>query len=113
MAPKESEIQTAILKYLETMGYTVWRSYVGPIVQSSNRGSRVNFRPNPMAGYPDITGFLKSHPKQMFCIEVKAHNGKVSDKQKEWFELLDRHGVIVFVARSVQDVIDNLKPHEL
>ena len=66
---------------------------------------------NPMAGLPDILGFLNTR-HAMFCIEVKTKTGKLSDKQKIWQEKLERAGCIYIVATEVLDVMKMLDEHE-
>jgi len=102
MTQKESEIQSEIIEWLDGEGYTYWRSYVGPIVRGGG-GKKTRFSKNPMAGYPDITGFLKKHPRQLFTMEVKTDVGKLSDLQKKWIALLREHGVVCIVPRSLED----------
>lgn len=63
-------------------------------------------------GVPDIIGVM---PKtgQLLAIEVKTEKGKMDKKgnQERFINNLQKDGAICFIARSVQDVIDNLKPY--
>lgn len=111
MDQKESAIQRSIIEYLRMRGHTVWRSYVGPVIQNKN-GKRF-YSKNEMAGYPDITGFSAKRKNQMFCIEVKTKTGRLSDEQKKWFKLLKRHGVVVFVATSIEDVVEAFRENNI
>ena len=108
---RESDIQKAILEYLNWHGYDHWRSYIGPVVRGSEKAG-YRYSKNPMAGYPDITGFLRNNPRQMFCCEVKAQNGVLSDKQKAWLELLKIHGIPTIVPRSLDQFVANLRSLE-
>jgi len=46
----------------------------------------------------------------IFCAaEIKAESGKASDNQLAFIENVQQAGGIAFIARSEQDVIDNLK----
>jgi len=110
---KESEIQKDILDYLKAKGYTHWRSYVGPIVRGGHGGRRPQFSKNPMAGYPDVTGFLLNEPNQMFCMEIKTKKGIVSDEQIKWHKLLIEHGVIVMIPKSVEEAINTMELMEI
>lgn len=56
-------------------------------------------------GIPDIIGIFKGKP---LFIEVKRENGKLSEKQEEFLLRVKREGAIAFVAKSLDDVIDNL-----
>lgn len=108
---RESDIQSMIMKYLKFSGYDFWRSYVGPIVRGGN-GQKKYFTKNEMSGFPDITAFLKSDPKQMICIEVKSEKGYLSKDQKKWKKFLEKHSIPVLVCRSLQETIDALKEME-
>lgn len=57
-------------------------------------------------GLPDITGVLKDG--RGFWIEVKTAKGRLSDHQERFIKNIHDAGGIAFVARSVDDVIDNL-----
>lgn len=105
---KESDIQKSILQWLEIKQYCHWRNFVGPVVHRGN-----NFAKNPMAGLPDIIGVMKNRPGVMFAIEVKAEDGRLSDKQKEWLGDLTKAGVLAFVAYDLQTVIDALEEHDV
>lgn len=105
---KEADIQSLILQYLSFARYDHWRSFVGGIPQKNGKF----YSKNPMAGHPDITGFLRKKPHQMFCIEVKSAKGVLSKEQKIWIKMLNRHNVPVIIARSLQQTIDALKEME-
>lgn len=109
----ERDIQKEIMDWLALWGYTHWRSYTGPVVRGGHRGSKVFFTKNPMAGYPDITGFFKGDmAHKMFVIEVKTHKGRMSPEQKQWFKLLERHGVVCVLARKLEHVIERFRAIE-
>lgn len=57
-------------------------------------------------GLPDIIGVWKDG--QILAIEVKTPRGVASDEQKRFIEMINQSGGLAFVARSVDDVIDNL-----
>lgn len=105
---KESDIQSLILQYLSFSGYDHWRTFVGGIPHKNGKF----YSKNPMAGHPDITGFLKSKPHQMFCIEVKSEKGQLSKKQVSWIKMYKRHGIPTIVSKSLQQTIDELKKLE-
>jgi penicillin-binding protein-related factor A (putative recombinase) len=56
-------------------------------------------------GVPDILGIYKG---RFLGIEVKTATGKVSPEQEKFLENIRKSGGIGFVARSLDDVIDNL-----
>jgi len=57
-------------------------------------------------GLPDITGVLKDG--RGFWIEVKASNGKPSPHQERFIQNIKDSGGIAFVAKSLEDVVENL-----
>ena len=104
MMTTEAEIQKAILDWLKANQYCHWRNYVGPIV----RGHSKKFSPNPMAGLPDIMGFSKMRPGVLFGCEVKTSTGKLSDKQIIWINRITEAGAYAFVARSLEDFVEQI-----
>ena len=90
-APLEKEITKEIRRFLQMKKIFHWKAWQG-------LGST--------KGVPDIIGCYKG---QMICIEVKGKKGRVSPHQELFMDNLKQSGAVVFVARSVQDVIDNLK----
>ena len=103
---KESEIQHAVLEWLNARGYCVWRNYVGPRI--INVGPKKHFSPSPMAGLPDVIGVLKNQRGRMFAIEIKNDVGKLSEKQEMWIRRLEHSGALVIVTRDLDQVIDVL-----
>lgn len=57
-------------------------------------------------GVSDIIGIYKG---KFFAIEVKTAKGKLSDHQKRFLAGVNENGGIGFVAKSFEDVFDNLK----
>jgi len=56
-------------------------------------------------GVPDILGIYKG---QFLGIEVKTEKGKVSPEQEQFLAAIRQNGGIGFVARNLDDVIENL-----
>lgn len=56
-------------------------------------------------GVPDIIGVYKG---RFLGIEVKAAGGVLSDHQKNFIDRINAEGGIAFVAKSLDDVIENL-----
>ena len=54
-------------------------------------------------GFCDLFGFRKDG--QIFFIEVKNANGKPSEKQVKFIELVKSKGAIAGIARSVDDAM--------
>ena len=97
---KEADIQRAIVQYLKQRGYFYWRSYIGPIMHRDKCPS-----PNPMAGFPDLSGFSLSKPHKFWCLEVKRKGGRCTPNQKLWHQRLRAHGVFVEVVVSLDEAI--------
>ena len=58
-------------------------------------------------GCSDILGQLKNG--QFLAIEVKSEVGKLTEKQREFINKVNTNGGVAFVARSIEDVEENLK----
>lgn len=103
-AASEAVIKKAILAYLKHCSILCWIQYNGAVWDAKNRGyRRLSF--GMRKGVSDILGIFNG---KLLAIEVKSKTGRLSPYQKEFLEDVKRHGGIAFVARSVDDVIDNL-----
>ena len=67
-------------------------------------GRLVRSGPN---GSSDISGILVGGRR--LEIELKSSTGRVSPEQKAWIEMINSMGGLAFVARSVEEVIDELR----
>jgi penicillin-binding protein-related factor A (putative recombinase) len=90
MKPKEKHITKSIRDFLKVMGIFHWKEHGG-------LGSA--------PGVPDLVGVYEG---RLLAIEIKTDKGKLSPQQKYFLEKIAEAGGIAFVARSVEDVIDNL-----
>jgi len=96
---EEAKIQKDILNLLNSCGILAWRNSVG------NRG----YKKFGKKGQADISGLIKKQGGRRLEIEVKKEiGGKVSKQQTEFIEMINYHGGIAFVARSVSDVKEKL-----
>jgi len=86
---KESDIERGIMQYLQIRGYWTLQTHSG------------KWRP-VRPGALDIS-FAKG--ATWGCIEVKAEDGILSDKQIEEMRNIKRAGGIAVEARSLEDVI--------
>lgn len=86
----EATITKSIRDLLARFQIFNWKNWGGPM------GTK---------GVPDILGIYKG---QFLGIEVKTEKGKVQPEQEAFLENIRKHGGIGFVARSLDDVIDNL-----
>jgi hypothetical protein len=107
--PLESAIQTAILDYLLTKGYFVWRSNNAPIFDAKRQAFRAHGKYAPK-GLPDICGVLGPvddlDPGRALFVEVKRPGGKLRPDQKAFMDKATAKGARCLVAFSLQDVID-------
>ena len=58
-------------------------------------------------GVSDIIGITKTG--QFLAIEVKTKEGKASELQLEFINKVNQTGGVAFIAKSIQDVIDEFK----
>lgn len=87
----EKEITREIRAYLKIRGVFHWKVF-------QTLGSTV--------GCPDILGIYKG---KFLGIEVKTKSGKLSERQALFIEQINMEGGLAFVARSVDDVIQELE----
>lgn len=110
--PKEHEIQTQIIHYLQMKGYYVQRMNSGAI--RTERGGLVRMNP---AGTPDIMAFKPLMVEKekiiglckLLFIEVKRPQNSPTRLQELKMEELSSFGAKCFVAHSLDEVIEGLK----
>jgi Holliday junction resolvase len=94
---KESDVQRAILDYLELRGIFHYRNNSGGF-----RDAKQHFYQFGAVGSPDIVAVMNG---RYVGIEVKGTSGKQSDHQKEFQQKLEAAGGKYILARSLDDVI--------
>jgi len=88
---RETDITKIILRELRSMGVFCWKHWQGGFAKK---------------GIADILGCL---PRGRFlAIEVKTENGKLTEYQHRFIDDINRAGGLAFVARTVEDVIQEL-----
>lgn len=102
----EKVIQDQILYYLRMRGFLVWQNKsqgtYDPVARRFRKPGQFH-----MNGVPDILGIL---PDGKFLgIEVKSAKGTLSPHQKEFILKANARQSVVFMARSLDDVIGRLK----
>lgn len=95
---KEVDIQSAILAYLKAKGCWFRRIPVGAVAHGGKR------KRSPLAGLPDIMVIIPSQNSRLCFIEVKTKVGRLSEVQEKTLAELRALGVMVILARSVEDV---------
>ncbi len=98
----EHQIQQAILLRLGCcQNLTIWRNNTGAIAVG---GRFVRFG---APGSADLLGVADGG--QFIAIEVKAPRGRQSERQKAWQMMIERHGGVYVLARSVGEAVSKLR----
>ena len=107
---QEIEIQSAIMRLLRRHPAIAWakrmNSGAGKLAYAD--GGKSRFIRFGFPGCPDIWAQLKDGGR-LCCIEVKTATGTLTPEQAAFLALVNETGGVAFVARSVDDVITNLK----
>lgn len=101
----ERQIEKSILAYLKSRGIFAWKAKTMGVWDAKKK----IYRKPPgdyMKGVSDILGIYGGKP---LAIEVKAAGGYPSEEQKYFLECFRKNGGIAFIARSIDDVEENLK----
>ncbi len=100
---KESDIQKAILEYLQYSGYYVWKNHSTGIFNAKGGG----FIPTGKPGVSDILGILPNG--RFLAIEVKKPKGRLSEHQVQFIDDINKNKGLAFVAYSIDDVQTTFK----
>lgn len=101
---RESEITKYCLLAAAECGATVMRNNRGMFL--SLDGKRKQRAGLQAAGSSDLIGW--THEGKFLAIEIKTEKGRVSLDQQRFIDVVNKAGGVAFVARSAQDVRDNL-----
>lgn len=103
----EKDIQRQILEYLAYQpDIYAWRNNAGMILKEHKGKTRaINLGE---AGLPDILGVIAPEGR-LLGIEVKRPGREPTKLQQGKIEELRQRGALVFVATSVEDVIEHLE----
>jgi Holliday junction resolvase len=88
---KETEISASIIRELRARGCFVWKHWSGPLSKK---------------GVADILGVLPDG--RFLAVEVKQPTGRLTWEQEGFIEVINKHGGLAFVARSVEEVRQRL-----
>lgn len=95
----EAQIQRDILATFGSRpDLRIWRANV--LVARTQDGRVVRAG---MPGQADLSG-LRMPTGQRIEIEVKAQRGRQTEEQKRWQAMIEAHGGLYVLARSVEDV---------
>jgi len=97
----ESELQKDILQWLWYNKIYSWRNNSGAYKTDGGRWIKYG-----RVGSADIIGVLEGG--QFLAIECKSEKGKLTEHQKLFLANIKANGGVAFVARSIQDVVDNI-----
>lgn len=107
----EGAIKSAIMEYLFMLKHCmVWVNASVGIYDPVRKTFRKNNSKYQRNGVPDILGIYRGVP---LAIEVKTKSGKVSKDQHKFLDEFQAHGGLAFVARSVDEVVLQLKSFDL
>lgn len=100
----EKDVKASILSYLHARGIIAWNNHRGAGVMK--HGGFVRW--GGMKGSSDILGVMPGG--RFIAIETKRRKGTygTTEEQDEFLEKIVDQGGIAFVARSVNDVVDQL-----
>ena len=104
---KEKEIENQILHYLRGIGIFCWKTENQGTFDARKGIYRRKSGPGRMLGISDIIGCL--FDGRLFACEVKSEKGRLSEPQKIFLDHVNAQGGVGFMARSVQDVRDELR----
>ena len=100
----EKQIQNSILREFGTKSWLrIWRANVG-VARINRRVVRFG-----IPGQADLTGIL--FDGRRVEIEIKSATGQQSQDQKNYQKLIERFNGIYILARSINDVYEQLGAH--
>jgi hypothetical protein len=101
----EAQIQSLIHRTLGSRpDVRLFRNHVGKIRDSDGRWHTFGLAP----GSADLIGWIQG---RFLSIEVKSATGRVRPDQQNWMNVVNSHGGIAFVARSVAEAVELLEQH--
>ncbi len=103
---KESQILSSILQALNFYPSVIWAHRFNSGAYGVGKGKERRYIRFGFEGCPDILGMLRGG--RLLAIEVKTHLGRVSDAQEAFLHMVNAHGGLSFVARSVDDLKQHL-----
>lgn len=105
--PTEKEIENSILDYLKTQKGFFWKNQSVGVWDNVKKTYRKPNNRHHINGVADILGCL---PCGRFCaIEVKSKRGKTTEAQDRFLQMVSDLGGKAFVARSIDDVQEELQ----
>tara|TARA_R110002020_G_scaffold94189_1_gene226872 strand:+ start:150 stop:527 length:378 start_codon:yes stop_codon:yes gene_type:complete len=103
----EKEIENLILEYLSYMPGYFWKNQSVGVYDSVRKQFRKSHNKFHVNGVSDILGCLPGG--RLVGIEVKTKKGRATANQKAFMEKIGNCGALPFIARSVEDVKEQLE----
>lgn len=105
----ETAIKRQICSWLQLNGIFIFTHDSVGIYDPIKKKFRLNKDPFRLRGVSDLLGLYNG---KFLAIEVKRPGTYPTKEQKEFIKKVNKLGGIAFVARSIDDVIENLNMHE-
>jgi len=109
-AKSENAIQKEIMEYLINKGFFCWRNNNTGLFDPIRGGFRRKGK-YQLLGVSDILAIAPQdsiNPGRFIAIEVKSKTGRPTDNQLEFIQNINKNGGLAFIARSIEDVEENL-----
>jgi len=103
--PLEKQIQRAILDFLRVNKICCWKNNNTGIYKKATN----SYIPSPIHGVADIIGLIPHQNGRFIAIEVKRPNGKQTDCQKIFEEMIKENNGIYILTHSVDELEKQLK----
>ena len=104
----EKKIEMEILGFLRAIDVFCWKNESTGIFDPVKKTFRSNKNPYKINGVSDILGVIQG---RMLAIEVKSPVGRLTDEQRIFLAKVNECNGIGFVARSLEQCVDQLLPH--
>lgn len=95
---KESQIQKAILQYLQIKGVFCFVNKTTGTFDPVRKSFRAN---TTHKGVSDILGIYQG---RFLAVEVKSKTGRPTPEQTKFIEDVNNEGGIAFIARGIEDI---------
>jgi hypothetical protein len=105
----ERLIEQEILIWLRSLGIFCFKNITGGFFDARIGRFRKQTSPFAINGTSDILGLMRDG--KFLAIECKAKYGKPTPEQIKFLMMVNASGGIGFIARSLEDVKENLKKY--
>jgi hypothetical protein len=95
----EAEFQRNVLAFLRKNEIEHWRMPIGPVLKKGGSWAH-----NPLKGFPDIMGLLKTQNGRAWALELKTPTGRLSPEQAGWLVRLKDAGAAVAVVTNMVEL---------